>query len=313
MQIMEDESNARGTEQPLEENEETVVVIRTTKSKLRELEENLAKEIQNLNVIPKNLGYLNLTACACQFLQAIFLTIFASRNEGVWYWYTNFQNPDTHMPEPHQVVSFSVLWFSPVFIITSGIEHLCSVIFRDTYQWYLQRNQNPFRWAEYSFSASLMRVLIAQLVGVTDIHLLFFIFLMTALMIQLGSAHESINAKALADGYRQNWRCFFLSWVAQMSSWFVIFNYFAETVKRSPSDSTTSLLWVIVMFIFVIDNSFGVLFTFQWCQWEPVGKGKAACMLVCPFYYSELTPYGCPSFFYCCHRLHYRRKRLYLS
>ena len=271
-------SKPRGRSNIEDDQDESVVVIRTTKSKLRELEENLAKEIQNLNVIPKNLGYLNLTACACQFLQAIFLLIFASRNESVWYWYTNFQNPDTHMPEPHQVAAFSVLWLSPVFIISSGIEHLCSVIFRDTYQWYLQRNQNPFRWAEYSFSASLMRVLVAQLVGVTDVHILFFIFLMTALMIQLGSAHESINAKSLADGYQQNWRVFWLSWAAQMSTWFVIFNYFAKTVQASQSGSTTSLLWVIVIFIFMMDNSFGALFTFQWCQWEPVGKGRYTCV-----------------------------------
>lgn len=267
-----DHEQAQGGEQEDDNHTESVVVIRTTKSKLRELEENLAKEIQNLNEIPKNLGYFNLIATACQFLQAIFLLIVASRNKSEWYWYTNYQNPETRMPVPTEVHAFSVLWLPPIFICMSGLEHLLCVIFQDTYNWYLQRNQNPFRWIEYCFSASLMRTLIAQLVGVTDIQLLFCIFMSTNIMILLGLAHESINAKALADGYKQNWVCFWLSWLAQCISWIVIFNYFAKTVQNSQAGSTNSLLWVIVMFLFIIDNSFGVLFTFQWCQWEPIGK-----------------------------------------
>ena len=255
---------------------ESVVVIRTTRSKLRELEENLAKEIQHLNVIPKNLGYMNLLATACQFMQAIFLLIVASRNKSMWYWYTNYQDPTSRMPESTQVHAFSVLWLPPLFICMSGLEHLTCVIFQKTYNWYLQRNQNPFRWIEYSFSASLMRTLIAQLCGVTDIQLLFCIFMMTNLMILLGLAHESINAKALADGYKQNWICFWLSWLAQAVSWIIIFIYFSKTVENSAAGSTNSMLWFIVIFLFIIDQSFGALFTFQWCQWEPVGKGMSS-------------------------------------
>ncbi len=42
------------------------------------------------------------------------------------------------------------------------------------------KNQNPFRWVEYSISASVMHVLIACLSGIMDMHLLFTLFALTA-------------------------------------------------------------------------------------------------------------------------------------
>lgn len=57
----------------------------------------------------------------------------------------------------------------------------------------MRRNANAFRWAEYAISASIMRVLIAQLAGVTDIHLLFTIFFLTATTMAFGWLMERTN------------------------------------------------------------------------------------------------------------------------
>ncbi len=57
----------------------------------------------------------------------------------------------------------------------------------------MRRNSNAFRWAEYAASASIMRVLIAQLAGVTDIYLLFTIFFLTATTMAFGWLMERTN------------------------------------------------------------------------------------------------------------------------
>ncbi|CAB9502868.1 expressed unknown protein [Seminavis robusta] len=248
------------------------IVIHTTPEKLKEAERQLL-EIQNLNPVPEALGKYSLRACIFQFCQASVLYYFASQSNSTWYWFTNYAAPEEdalsqppRQPQSQEVCGFSILWYSPIFITLSGIEHFCCLYFRDSYLYYIARNQNPFRWTEYSFSASLMRVMIAQFAGVTDIHLLLLIFVLTALVIQLGASHEIFNAKARADGHPQNWRCFYLSWFAELTTWFLIFNYFGMRVKGG---SQPDFIWVIMIVMFLLNSSFAVIFTLQWAQIPP--------------------------------------------
>lgn len=115
-----------------------------------------------------------------------------------------------------------------------------------------------------------MRVLIAQLVGVTDVHLLFCIYVLTMMTIQCGHMFEVINAKARADGGQKKWATFFLSWVCQATTWFIILNYFVVVVTRGGSDP---FLWVVILIIGLLDNSFAILFTLQWAEIGPF-QGK---------------------------------------
>ena len=126
----------------------------------------------------------------------------------------------------------------------AGMEHLCCLIFSEQYHYYIARNQNPFRWTEYTFSASLMRVMVAQFAGVTDIHLLLVTYVLSAITMQLGAAHEIFNAKARSDDRVQNWRCYYLAWLSQGVSWMIIFNYFAMRVR---SGSQPDFIWVIII------------------------------------------------------------------
>ena len=255
-----------------ESHPEDAIVIRTTPEKLKEFERQVQK-IQNLNDVPDSLRKFSMRACIFQFCQAAVLYYFASKNSTDWYWYTNYPEPEDDAlshpplgPDSEQVAAFSILWYSPIFITLSGIEHFCCLYFRDAYVYYIARNQNPFRWTEYTFSASIMRVMIAQFAGITDIHLLLCTFVLTALTMQLGAAHESHNAKARADGYAQNWRCFILSWVAQLTSWFIIFNYFGVRVSAG---SQPDFIWVILIVMFLLDSSFATVFTLQWMKIPP--------------------------------------------
>lgn len=233
-------------------------------------------KIRNLNEIPSSLQYWNIAATLFQFAQTVVLFYLSSQADTKWYWFVFYpatyeereENPEEFgRPGLEYVAAFSVTWYSAVFIALSGLDHLACVLFRQTYEYYVARNQNPFRWAEYALSASLMRVMIAQLCGITDIHLLFTVFALCALTMLLGGIHESVNAKARADGgISQNWYPFAMSWVAHFASWLPIVNYFFVAVKRGDPPN---FVWSIIFILFFLDGTFALLFSLQWCK---VGK-----------------------------------------
>jgi len=229
-----------------------------------------ATGIENLNEIPKALRWWNISACLFQFGQAGALLYLATQADFSWPLYVNF--PATFdetaqegfgVPAPKEVASYSVTWLSGVFLGFSGLDHFLVSFpwINQKYNYYIERYQNPFRWTEYAFSASLMRVMIAQLSGITDLHSLFMIFILTATTMILGSCHESVNAVARADGYRQNWFPFLTAWITHLASWSVIFCYFFVSVSRADPPN---FVWAIIIVLFVLDLTFALLFYMQW-------------------------------------------------
>ncbi|KAL7574730.1 hypothetical protein ACA910_017294 [Epithemia clementina (nom. ined.)] len=236
-----------------------------------------ANAIENLNEIPvSTLRAWNATATLFQLGQAGALFYLATKAETNWFIYTNFPTSldDSNeggfgVPKLDEIAGYSVSWYSGAFLALSGLNHLSCLLFEPTYHYYLERSQNPFRWFEYSLSASLMRVMIAQLSGVADLHLLFTIFVLSATTMLLGAAHESTNAKARADGDRfQNWFAFWTAWLPHLASWAVIFSYFFYTVANSD-ESPPTFVWSIVIILFVLDATFALLFWWQWNESRP--------------------------------------------
>lgn len=232
-------------------------------------------EIENLNEIPSKLQKWNIAAAVFQFAQCAVLFYLSSQANTKWLWFVNFpyttegrEEENFGMPEPTEVAAFSVTWYSAVFILLSGLDHLIVTLpgVKPVYEYYIARHQNPFRWAEYSVSASLMRVMIAQLSGVTDIHLLFSIFCLSATTMLLGGCHESINAKARADGFKQNWFAFLVSWIPHLASWAIILCYFFTSVSRADPPA---FVWAIIFILFILDGTFALLF---WLQWAKIGR-----------------------------------------
>lgn len=155
----------------------------------KNVDSSVVTDIQNLNEVPTSLHKLGLAAFVFQIAQAIFLFILAARDKAEYYWFTDFPSAevsaascqgalrrppyrltrvqqDPKIPDPQLVTGFSILWYSPVFLCLSGFQHVITLIFRKQYEYGIARNRNIFRWTEYTFSASLMRVMIAQLVCV---------------------------------------------------------------------------------------------------------------------------------------------------
>ena len=246
-------------------------------------------EIQNLNEIPSNLRLWNIIAAVFQFGQCIALFYLSSQAKTESYLYTHFPGnfderqseamsingtfpeeieDDFGRPEAKEIAAYSVTWYSAVFILLSGIDHMAVALpgLNAMYNWYIARHQNPFRWAEYSLSASLMRVMIAQLSGITDIHLLFSIFLASATTMILGGCHESVNAKARADGNsikQQNWFPFIAAFLPHLSSWAIIACYFFTAVSRGDAPA---FVYAIIFILFILDGVFALLFYLQWAK-----------------------------------------------
>lgn len=263
-------SRDRGREGP-DDEPENILTIKTTEEKIREAERIIASEIVYFTEIPETLAGWICAAAGFMLCQSLILFFIASRGESVDYHlftsYPDETEDDVIFPDLKEIRSFSVAWLIPLMTLLSGVEHACALVFRGTYEWYVARHQNPFRWAEYSFSAPLVKVIIAAQVGVTDIHLLTAIFMLTNVCILCGASHESNNAKARSEKRPLNWTPFITGAIAQTTAWSFILSYF--TAFNNRVENNGSHIWLIIVVFFVLDNSFALLFFLQWKRIGP--------------------------------------------
>lgn len=125
---------------------EEELVIKTTGEKLKEAERMIASEIFYLNKIPDSLSSWSTSAMFFQFTQSLLLFFVAYRATSKWYWFVNYPDPDNEdvdglVPAPREFADFNVLWLVPFSTLLSGVEHGCCVLFRGTYNYYIERHQ----------------------------------------------------------------------------------------------------------------------------------------------------------------------------
>src|SRR4051794_21824158 len=87
------------------------------------------------------------------------------------------------------------------FLLLAALDHALVALppCRARYERGLAAGVNPFRWREYSLSASLMAVLIAMLSGIADYVALLALFALNAAMIFLGWLMERSTRRPCAD------------------------------------------------------------------------------------------------------------------
>ena len=107
-----------------------------------------------------------------------------------------------------------------------------------------------------------MKMVVAMLVGVSDAHLLFSIFILMSNGVIFNYVHEQMNARALASngGYPQVNQSFHMSFVPLLCTWIVILNYHANS-DNVPEHVTATLILMIIF-----DILFVALFVLQWRQ-----------------------------------------------
>lgn len=149
-----------------------------------------------------------------------------------------------------------------LFLLMSASAHflLSSVL----YDWYvnrLKKKMNPGRWIEYSFSASLMIVLIAMLVTIYDVGTLMALFTLTAVMNLCGLVMELHNQTTK----KTDWTSYIIGCIAGFVPWVVIF------IPLIMAESVPDFVVGIFISIAVFFNLFAINMVLQY---KKVGKWK---------------------------------------
>lgn len=149
-----------------------------------------------------------------------------------------------------------------LFLLLSALFHLvvASPWGFPAYRAELERGQNRFRWVEYSLSASLMIVIIAGLVGITDVAALLVLFALNASMILFGWLMETQNR----PGPGADWSPFVFGCLAGIVPWVAIAVYLVGAGNDVPG-----FVYGIFVSLFVFFNCFAVN---QWLQYRAAGR-----------------------------------------
>jgi hypothetical protein len=174
----------------------------------------------------------------------------------------------------HLVTAQRAIWDLPIgpavalFFLMSAIAHF-SMAFpaRRWYEAHLARGQNPIRWIEYSFSSSVMIVVIAALAGVQEVGTLIAIFGANAAMILFGWSMEIAN-----EGRRRpQWQHYIFGCIVGAVPWLVIF----VTILVSATEPGSAPIPGFVIAIFVtLFISFNVFAINQVLQYRKVGRWR---------------------------------------
>lgn len=171
---------------------------------------------------------------------------------------------------PQDAVTLFEIPFGPavaVFLLLAALDHVVVAAppFFGRYRAGLLRNRNYFRWVEYSLSASLMIVLIAQLTGISDIAALLAIFGLNASMIFFGWLQEKYNQPGEGE-----WLPFIFGCIAGAIPWVAIVIYVVAPGSATGVEPP-GFVYGIIVSLFVFFNIFALN---QWLQYKPVGRWR---------------------------------------
>ncbi|RJN32151.1 heliorhodopsin HeR [Nesterenkonia natronophila] len=163
------------------------------------------------------------------------------------------------------------LWDVPIplaiaaFLVLSALFHVivASPPFFGRYRAGLARSHNYFRWVEYALSSSLMIVIIAQLVGISDVVALLALFGVNASMILFGWLQERYHQPG--DG---GWLPFVFGCIAGVVPWVGVVIYTVAPGSTTGAEPP-GFVYAIIVSLFLFFNVFALV---QWLQYRPVGR-----------------------------------------
>jgi len=212
----------------------------------------------------KTLFWLNMAAFLFQAASTAGIVVLIDF-EKTYPFYTNYPTiPDDGRPggpDTKEAFSINVGWLSAGFLALSALDHLlvCS-IFKNSYEKGLSNHNNIFRWVEYSFSASLMRILVGILSGVTDLHMMVLQFGLTACTMIFGLIFELENRDLRFSG-NVKWYLYWIGFIPHLFSWSIVLGYFFYSLSNGDPPI---FVYTIIGVIFVLDLSFAVILGLQW-------------------------------------------------
>jgi len=181
-------------------------------------------------------------------------------------------------PSLNSLFSLKVGPLIAVFLFLSSLAHLIvSTVANDWYNKNLAKGINFARWIEYSFSSSIMIIVIAMLVGVYDIGALILLFVLNATMILFGWMMELHNQTT----QKTDWTSFIFGCIAGLATWVVIALYLFGS-GDGDNKAPTFVYWIYFS-IFLFFNCFAINQVLQYKKvagWKDYLYGERAYIIL---------------------------------
>jgi len=169
--------------------------------------------------------------------------------------------PGTRLNTPERLFDLPIGPAVAAFLLMAAIDHLVTAtVARGTYEADLARGINRFRWVEYSFSATLMLVLICAYSGITDIAAILTMAGANVAMILFGWLQETMNPPGRAT---TTMKPFWFGTLAGLAPWAAVW------VNVIGADTVPGFVFGIVVAEQIFFFSFGLN---QWLQYRRVGR-----------------------------------------
>lgn len=173
--------------------------------------------------------------------------------------------PGTALADPESVVDVNVGWAIAAFLTLAAVDHLVTAtVGRRRYESDLRRGLNAFRWVEYSFSATIMIVLIAFYNGIVEVSAVFGVIGANVAMILFGWLQELMNPPGRTS---TTMLPFWFGCVAGAAPWVAITWNLVAAREDVPG-----FVFGIFVSLFVFFMSFALN---QWLQYREVGRWRS--------------------------------------
>ncbi len=169
--------------------------------------------------------------------------------------------PGTRVPAAEPLFDVRVGVAIAVFLALAAIDHLVTATTaRGLYEADLRAGINRFRWIEYSFSATIMVILIGFYSGITNITSVVAVAGANVAMILFGWVQERMNPPGRTT---TTMLTFWFGTLVGIAPWIAI------AVQVVGSETVPGFVYGIVLVQFVLFFSFGLN---QWLQYRGVGR-----------------------------------------
>ena len=169
--------------------------------------------------------------------------------------------PGTPAPAPNTLFEVRIGWAVAIFLGLAALDHLITATgSREAYERDLRRGINRIRWIEYSFSATLMIILIGFYAGITSISAVIAVAGANVGMILFGWLQERMNPPGRTSTTMVP---FWFGALVGVAPWISI------AVNIAGSKTVPGFVYGIVIAQFIFFFSFGLN---QWLQYREVGR-----------------------------------------
>jgi hypothetical protein len=215
---------------------------------------------------------LNWLAAALHLISAVILFVLTDSDATtpVYAIHANTHrgNHTLYGPTLQLLGEMPVGYLAGVFLLLAAVDHAAvASVLRAWYEHQLERSQNAVRWIEYSFSASVMHVMIAMLCGVMSLYLLIAIVGLTAATMLFGLLQERMNWRFQGQPQKKSMLPFWLGCIPYMFAWAILFAVFGQSASKAPA-----FVWVVMFGLFANESLFAAN---MYAQQRELGRWKS--------------------------------------